>query len=238
LAILAERLNRLWRDFRERASREQLHTLEQAAIRLEMLQIAEHGLHTGDMLPDLALPDAAGALHRGEELLARGPLVLSFFRGGWCPYCDLAMRALEEARPRLEALGATIVGVLPEKPENLARTSAEKSLGFRLLSDTGGSYARICGLEFELTPAHRDFYSELGVDIGRNNAGAGWALPLPASYVVDPSGIVRWSFVDPDYRKRAEPTDLIDAVARLAQAADRDGLGRSAISTNALTGGE
>jgi peroxiredoxin len=220
VASLAEQLGRLRQEWRERASPADRRTLEEALARLEMLQLAENGLRSEDVLPDFALPDSTGTVHRSEDLLARGPLVLAFFRGGWYPYCDAAMRVLEGARPAIDALGASVVGILPEKQERLARTTADKRLGFVLLSDIGGKYARMCGLEFELMATHQELYRRIGIDIEGNNAGAGWALPLPASYVVGRDGVVRWAFIEHDYAKRADPADLIDAVRRLSQAAD------------------
>src|SRR3954454_1060905 len=95
---------------------------------LRVRQVAEHSLGVGEALPDFALPDAAGRVVTSDELLDRGPLVLVFFRGGWCPYCDRTLKALESARPAVEATGAGLVGVAPVKPAELARIAAEKGL--------------------------------------------------------------------------------------------------------------
>ncbi len=103
---------------------------------LGMMQIAEHSLQPGDTLPDFALPHAEGRVITSDGLLDRGPLVLAFFRGGWCPYCDCTLRALERIRPALEAIPVTLAGVAPCTPAELARVAAEKGLGFPLLSDT------------------------------------------------------------------------------------------------------
>ena len=187
-------------------------TIEQ----LRMLQIAEHSLGVGEVLPDFALPDAAGRVVTSDGLLDRGPLVLVFFRGGWCPYCDRTLKALETIRPSLEATGATLVGVAPCTPGELARTAAEKGLGFPLLSDTGGALARLCGLLYAMTPAQVAYYGgRWGLDIAALNAGAGWAVPVPATYVVARDGTVAFAFADPDWGRRAEPRDLATAAGRL-----------------------
>lgn len=191
--------------------------MEAAIERLRMMQAAEHGPAVGDTLPDFELPDAAGRTVASGALLDRGPLVLVFFRGNWCPYCDLTLRALEAARPRLEEAGATLVGVAPVRPEELARTVAEKGLRFTLLSDSGGRLADLCGLLHAMTPEQVAFYRDgRGIDIPAAAAGTGWALPLPASYVVGRDGVVAHAFADADWARRAEPADLVEAVRALS----------------------
>src|SRR5215510_6286238 len=116
--------------------------------RLRMMRIAEEGLGLGDYLPDFALKDANGRRWTSTELLDRGPVVLALFRGGWCPYCDLTMVALEEARPAIEALGAQAVGIMPEGIEQIAATARQRGIGYLLLSDPANMYARTCGLAY------------------------------------------------------------------------------------------
>jgi peroxiredoxin len=190
--------------------------LREAIERLRMRQLAEHGPAVGDTLPDFALPDAAGRVVTSGELLDRGPLVLAFFRGGWCPYCDRTLRALEAVRPRLEEAGATLAGVAPARPEELARVAAERGLRFLLLSDTGGRLAELCGLLYAMTPAQIAFYRDRwGADLPAVGAGTGWELPLAATYVADRDGVIAYAFADADWARRAEPRDLLDAVLAL-----------------------
>lgn len=196
--------------------------LEDAVERLRMMQIAEHALAPGDVLPDFALPDPQGRAHTSDASLGHGPLVLGFFRGGWCPYCDRTLRALERVRPRIEALGATLLGVTPDAPEATQRAVAEKGLGFPLLSDRDGRYARLCGALFELTEAHVAYYRRRGLDFPALHGGGGWVLPVPCLYVVRPDGRVVFAHVDPDYTRRAEPEEVVRALEGLAQAAEAD----------------
>ena len=106
--------------------------------RLRMMRVAEEGLGVGDYLPDFALDDGAGRTWTSSELLDLGPLVLALFRGDWCPYCDLTMAALEQARPAIEALGANAVGVMPDQREHVTRTSARRGIGFTPQDDRLG----------------------------------------------------------------------------------------------------
>jgi peroxiredoxin len=190
-------------------------TIEQ----LRMLQIAEHSLGVGEVLPDFALPDAAGRVVTSDELLDRGPLVLAFFRGPWCPYCDTTLRALERARPMIEGEGATLVAVSPLRPEALREAALERGLGFTLLSDVAGRLSGLCGIRFEVPEEHADFLRRLRGDLACLHAGAGWQLPLPATYVVDPDAVIRYAFADPDWSRRAEPDELVAAVRQQLQAA-------------------
>jgi peroxiredoxin len=215
--------------------------LDQAVERLCMMQIAEGGLAPGDQLPDFTLPGIDGEQVASGTLLARGPLVLTFFRGGWCPFCDAMLCALETARPQIEALGGTIVAVSPDRPELLAEAAAEKGLGYTLLSDTGAGLARLCGVSYEMDDAHAALYARFGRDLPKLHAGSGWELPISATYVADRDGRIAYAFAHPDWAKRADPDELVAAVRRLVQAAgpvasERRGL--SASSTKARTGGE
>lgn len=212
---LQEQLDQRRTERRARLSPGDNRILNDALERLRMLQLAEHGLQPGDPFPELALADAQGYVVRSEALLARGPLVVVFFRGGWCPYCDLAFRALEGVRPELEALGAALIGIVAERPEVLARTAAEKGVRFPLLVDEAGRLAALCGLRFEMSEAHAALYMRLGVELPALQAGLGWELPIPASFVVAQDATIVHAFTDPDFTRRADPADLVRAVRTL-----------------------
>lgn len=217
---LHEHLSGLCARIRAALPRDDVRILDDAVEELRMMQLAEQGLQAGEPFPDFALPDSEGRVVASGELLDRGPLVVAFYRGGWCPYCDAMLRAFEEARPAIEAAGASLVAVSADRPDEQARTRAGKGLGFPLLSDAGGRLARLCGVQFELNQAHVALYERLGIDLPACHAETGWELPLPATYVVGQDGIVAYLFVDADWTRRAEPTDVVAAVRGLAQAAD------------------
>jgi peroxiredoxin len=191
-------------------------TLRDAVERLRMLQIVEQGLQVGDLLPEFALPDTDGRIVSSETLLAEWPLAVVFVRGPWCPYCTLALEALEEVRPSIERLGAGLVVISPMPADDLRRAAVERELRLLLLSDAGAHYAKACGVQYEMTEAHIDLYRRLGWDIERFNAGSGWELPVPASYVADRDGVIGFAFADADWSYRAEPAAMVAAVERLA----------------------
>lgn len=220
MSSLQDQLERVRNELRAELSPEDRAALGATIERLRMLQIVESGLAVGEMLPDFALPDIGGRLVGSDMLLAKGPLVLAFVRGTWCPYCSLALRALDEARGPLEAMGGTLVVVSPLRADELAEAAGERGLNLTMLCDADGSYARVCGVQYEMSAEHADLYRRFGLDLDRLNAGAGWSLPIPATYVVGPDGVITFAFAEVDWARRAEPAELLAAVERLEPATD------------------
>lgn len=216
LTRLEDRLERLRADLRGSLTPEQRAALAGVIERLRMLQVVEHGLTVGDTLPDFALPDAAGRVAESGELLARGPLVVAFVRGTWCPYCSLTLQALDGLRPKVEGLGASLVAISPLRPQDLAKAAAERGLRLRLLSDADAAYARLCGVHYAMSEAHVALYRGFGLDLDAANAGAGWGLPIPATYVAGRDGVVAFAHGNPDWARRAEPDEVAAAVDGLA----------------------
>jgi peroxiredoxin len=186
--------------------------------RLRMLRVAEEGLSVGDHLPDFALQDGSGRVWTSGELLDRGPLVLALFRGDWCPYCDLTMAALERARPAIEALRATAVGIMPGGRELVAATAVRRGVGYLLLSDPANGFARTCGLAYELSPAHVRIHRERGNDFARLHGDTTWRLPVPAVFVVEPSARIAFAFADVDPAHWPDPEALLASLAELSHA--------------------
>lgn len=192
--------------------------IEDELDRLRMMRVAEDGLGVGDPLPDFALEDGAGRVWTSGELLDRGPLVLALFRGGWCPYCDLTMLALEDARPAIEALGATAVGVMPGGRDEVARSAARRALRYPLLADPANGFARMCGLTYELSPAHIRIHKDRGRDFPALHSAPAWHLPVPAVFVVEPSARVAWAFSDVDPAHWPDPQALLASLEDLRNA--------------------
>lgn len=197
--------------------------LEDTIERLRMLQLVELGPTIGDLLPDFALPDTQGRIVSSDTLFGRGPLALAFFRGPWCPYCSMALRALDEVRPAIENLGASLVAVAPMPVEELRQLATDRGLGLTLLSDAGGRYAQVCGLAFEMSEEGKALYQRLaarfGLEIKGLEADREWQLPIPATFVADRRGVITYAFGDADWARRADPEAIAGAVRSLAQAA-------------------
>ena len=186
--------------------------------RLRMMRVAEDGLAVGDSLPDFALEDGAGRVWTSADLLDRGPLVLALFRGGWCPYCELTMLALEDARPAIETLGASAVGVMPGGRDQVASTAAKRGVGYPLLADPANGFARMCGLAYELSPGHIRIHQARGRNFPVLHKDAIWRLPVPAVFVVEPNARVAFAFSDVDPARWPDPDALLASLEDLRHA--------------------
>ena len=182
--------------------------------RLMQSGLAEKGFQKGDKAPPFSLPNARGEVVSSTELLTSGPLVVSFYRGGWCPYCNLELRALQQALPEIKELGAQLVAISPELPDKTISTVEKHSLGFEVLSDVWNKVARKFGLVYSLDEELRPVYQHFGFNIPAHNGDDSYELPIPATYVIDTEGTIVLSFVDADYTRRLEPTEIIGSLKR------------------------
>ena len=182
---------------------------------LRSSDLLKNSVQVGDLMPRFALDDGHDHMVRSEDLLEGGPLVISFFRGTWCPYCRVELHALAEAKASIEARGAAIVCISPESPAE-RDDKLEQLLGLTLLYDRNNMVGRTFGLVYEFPPVLRDLYSNVfHNDIAKKNGVATWELPIPARFVVSRNGIVIDAKVDPDYRFRPEPAETLAMLDQL-----------------------
>lgn len=179
--------------------------------------IAARALRVGAHAPDVTLPDASGKPVRLSDVWRRGPLVVVFYRGGWCTYCNLQLRAWQQHADALTGLDATLLAISPQTPEHSMRTSEDNALGFTVLSDCALEAADGFGLAYTLHPDVVDYYGSVGTDIPVLNGNGQWVLPVPATYVIDSSGDIRLAWVEEDVRERVQPPDVIAAIEMLRQ---------------------
>lgn len=183
--------------------------------RLMSSNITDNASNVGDKAPEFCLPTVKGGDTTLSELLESGPVVLSFYRGGWCPFCNLEFKALHDKLPEMQALGATLVGISPEALAVSQQTAQDNALEFEVLSDEGNRVARDYGLVMVVDEAIRPHYMQWGIDIPTANGDETFELPVPATYVIDQSGVIRAAHVDKDYTKRMEPADIVAALRAL-----------------------
>lgn len=174
--------------------------------------ITDRSLKQGDAAPDFTLPDASGNDVNSAELRGGGALVITFYRGGWCPYCNFELKALQEKLPEIRDLGAQMVAISPETPDRAADTASKNEVSFPVLSDAGNRVARQFGLVFELPETIRPIYLKMGIDLPTQNGDGSFELPVPATYVVGSDGMVKLAAVDADYRYRLDPEEVIAAL--------------------------
>jgi len=185
---------------------------EDLVTRLGRAETAERALKVGDAMPAFMLPNAEGRLVSSDELLARGPLVVNFFRGNWCPYCLKALKALEAALPDIRAAGGQLVALTPDTGRHLAATKRVHGLSYEILSDVDGAVGLQFGVLFRAPDAYRQVLAGFGVDLAERHGNESWFIPMPASFVVDRSGVVRYAFVDVDFTHRANPEAIVRAL--------------------------
>jgi peroxiredoxin len=163
-------------------------------------------------MPDFLLPDERGRLHSLQEYVTRGPVVVAFHRGHWCPYCRISATALAEAYPNIRLRGAELVAITPEIEKFNAELKAASGAPFPVLSDMDNGYAMMLNLAFYVGDEKRKNMAAAGWDITPFNDSDAWTLPIPATFVVGRDGVVKTRFIDPDYRKRMNVDDILAAL--------------------------
>jgi peroxiredoxin len=205
-------------EFREKSSRDappdRIRAYEQGIEELRRTGVTEKALKVGDRAPDFELPGATGKTVKLSELLGRGPVVVMWYRGGWCPYCNIALRGFHKRLPEIRAAGASLVAISPETPDNSLSTAEKSHLDFEVLSDRGNKVAHAYGVAYKLPRVVAEQFKGR-LDLAKHNGSDSGELPLGATYVIDREGTIRYAFVDADYRKRAEPSDVIAALRGL-----------------------
>jgi peroxiredoxin len=182
--------------------------------------IAHTMLKVGDRAPPIVLKNAKGDTVDVGTLLKKGPVIVTFYRGGWCPYCNLELKAYQKILPQILAAGASLVAISPEKPDDTLSTAEKNALAFEVLSDVGQKVGRAFGLVYEFSDELKAAYQGFNLDIPLRNGTPGeWALPVSATYVIDRNGVIIYAYTDPDYRDRADPRDVLKALTRKAVAA-------------------
>lgn len=188
---------------------ETMKILMGSIMRLVESGIAEKCLKAGDTAPDFSLPSATGKSVSLSAVLANGPSVVNFYRGAWCPYCNLELHALQAVLPEIENLGAKLVAISPNLPDKSLTSIEKHSLKFDVLSDIGNKTAREFGLVFTLDEEIQPIYKQFGLDIPGHNGDESWELPIPATYIIGTDRKIAYAFVDADYTKRMEPEEIL-----------------------------
>lgn len=191
------------------------NTMDKAQQALKDSRIAERALAAGNDAVDFTLPNARGEQVSSEALRQQGPIVVSFYRGGWCPYCSLELKALQSVNAEIEALGARLVAISPQVPDESLSTAEKNRLEFEVLSDVDSKVADQYGLTFSLAEDLRPVYKNWGADVAVVNDDPDCKLPLPATYVISQDGKIVHSFVEEDYTERLEPDEILDSLRNL-----------------------
>ena len=217
---LQDRLDAFKADFRSgrppyNVTKERIEIMERATAELIASGQAHRAKRAGDAAPEFSLKDPDGKLVSSRELLAKGPLVVSFYRGVWCPYCNLELQALQEALTDIIVRGASLVAISPQTAPNSRKSQRDNKLDFPILSDVRSEVANAFGIRFALPDYLVELYQGFKNDLPRFNDDPSWVLPMPARYVIGTDGVIAYAEVNPDYTQRPDPSELAPVLNRL-----------------------
>jgi peroxiredoxin len=192
-------------------------SMHRATAELIASGLAGRAPKVGDQAPAFILEDADGHSVSSADLLKQGPLVVTFYRGVWCPYCNMDLQALQEALPEIEKHGARLVAISPQTAPNSRRSQRENKLAFAILSDPHNDVAASFGLRFGLPDYLVDLYKNtFKNNLELVNGDDSWALPMPARFIIGRDGVIRYAEVNPDYTRRPDPSELLPVLDELA----------------------
>ncbi len=189
--------------------------IQQALDELVKSGITDRIIKCGDQAPDFTLPNAKGETVHLSQTLSKGPGVVVFYRGAWCPYCNLHLNALEKALPQITGAGGSLLAISPQTPDNSISLAQRNNLTFEVLSDSHNLVAKAFGLVYQLPPPIIELYDSFGISLPEFNGDKSYELPVSGTFVIDQNRRIAWAYADVDYTKRAEPSDIITAFASL-----------------------
>ncbi len=178
-------------------------------------QAANTALNVGAKAPEFELNDSTGKLIKSKDLLKQGSLVLTFYRGSWCPFCNTYLRKLGQRNADIRAAGGQLVAISVENPDASMAVAKKNEVLFPVLSDPNLDVARKFGIVYQMPPATDELYKKNGLDVAKHNAMPKPELPLAVTYIIDKKGVITYAFIETDYRKRAEPEVLIEHLRKI-----------------------
>ncbi len=180
---------------------------------LKSSALSHNFLAKGDAAVDFTLPNAMGKQFNLAKLCSKGKVVLTFFRGGWCPYCYVELRKFQNLLTKFRSLGAEVIAISSERPDYCLNTMERNALKFEILSDKGNKVAQEYNLVYK-SESEIDLWDELGlINTAITNGDISYELPVPATYIIDENMTIRYSYANPDYRKRVDPQDVLSILA-------------------------
>lgn len=218
---LQEELNEILEAFYALVSEDDIKAYQAYLETIEKQGIAEGAIHAKAKAPDFELVDQDGDMVKLQTLLEKGPVVLIFYRGKWCPHCNSTLLAMQRMLPKIEEKGASLVAISPMLPDGTQVFATKRDLEFSVLSDFGNEVARKYRLTFTVPEEVRPSFESWGEDIPVHNGDCSWEIPLPATYVINQEGMIVWSFIDNDPGCRGEPDDIVAAIPPEDDALDK-----------------
>lgn len=193
-----------------------LDTMTVANKKIIGSRLEKGALKAGQEMPVFQLNNHLNRPVPSYELLGKGPLIISFYRGSWCPYCNMELNAIQKYQDRFTGLGAELIAITPELPDGILNSIEKHKITFEVLSDVDNEVAKKFGLVFKLPEELKDVYKSFGFDLEKSNGNDKWELPMPATYIVNPDGIIEYAFVNADYTKRLEPETILTRLEKMS----------------------
>jgi len=213
--LLQQQLSELKTNIKSQIPEDVLQKFDESIQVLDESGIANQAPQVGNEINNFILSNQLGKQRSLVELRKSGPVVMVFYRGGWCPYCNLELRAYQQILPQLKEAGVQLVAITPELPDSSLSTIEKNELEFEVLSDVGADYAKEIGLAFTLPEELREIYANLGGDLQKFNGAGNFNLPIPATLVIDTTGKIAFAHVDVNYTTRANPEDVLSVVRNI-----------------------
>ncbi|MBV1757544.1 MAG: AhpC/TSA family protein [Dethiosulfatibacter sp.] len=209
---LSQKLQSYREESLSKKTEEDKTTMLETAENLKRLEIEKNALNEGDKIPEFQLKNAVGKTIKIYDVLSNGPIIINFYRGAWCPYCNLEIAAYQEILPEIKKRGAQLVAISPEVPDITMTLKEKHALEFEILSDTDNAVAKQFGLVFHLEDKLVALYKKMGIDLVKSQENENSELPIPATYVVNTDGVIKLAYLNSDYTKRLEPMDAVAAL--------------------------
>lgn len=200
--------------FASKASEHKKRAYSQGIDEVKMSGITASAKQVGDIAPNFSLTNARSESVSLSDCLKKGSVVLTWYRGGWCPYCNMTLHALQQELPNFQEHGAQLIALTPELPDNSLTTQEKNELTFEVLSDMGNQVARDYGIVFKLNDEVAGMYNA-AFALNDHNGDQSNELPLAATYLIDQAGVIQYAFLDHDYRNRSEPSEITQVLSSL-----------------------
>ncbi|MCL8535523.1 AhpC/TSA family protein [Chryseobacterium gallinarum] len=210
--ILAKQLEHLNQELSSQLPQEILNAFGKSIGDLKAKRIEENSIRLGDQIPEFSLPNALGKIISSEEILKDGKIILAFYRGSWCPYCNLELKFLQDNLSQIKDKGARLIAISPQSPDHSLSMAEKNNLEFDVLTDIDNSFAQKLGIAFQLQDFVLPYYNALGIHLSDYNKNNDNSLPVPAVFVVDENKVIIYKFLDVNYMNRVDVEDLIKAL--------------------------
>ena len=192
---------------------DKLAIMNNSTNKLKTALLSKKAVSTGSILPDFNLPDVKNN-KVSLDSFSNDYYVISFYRGGWCPYCNLELQALQAVLDELKSLNTALIAISPETPDHSLTTAQKNDLSFTVLSDLDNVYAKQLGLTFEMPEDLRTLYHAFNINVDKHNGNTNYELPMPSTYVINKKREIIYSFIPEDYTERLDPETILDVLKK------------------------